>query len=92
MTGAVRWILHRPLDMRIVERAYHPLAAMADDDYDACWRQRACCVDHMSEHRLAADPVKNLRQIGAHALAEARRENDDLERQDMVSEQKANIE
>lgn len=52
---------------------------MADDHDDARRMERAGGVEHVREHRPAADGVQDLGQVGTHALAEAGREYDYLE-------------
>ena len=80
MAGALRRILDGPQQVGLRKCRAHLLAAVTDHHHDARRLQRARCIEHVREHRPAADGVQNLGQVGAHALAQTGREYDYLER------------
>jgi PAS domain S-box-containing protein len=56
------------------------LSAVTMNDDRLARRERARGVQHVGQQRPAGERMQDFRQRGAHALAQARRENDDVER------------
>jgi hypothetical protein len=81
VTGTELVRLTHPVYVRSVGKGLgNGLPTVAVNDHKPSRLQAACNVDDVTEQRLAREAVQNLRDIGAHALAHAGREDDDIQR------------
>jgi hypothetical protein len=83
MAGAELLGLQHPFDgriARITERGAHLLGAMAVHHGDSARRQCSRRLQNVRKQRPAGERMQHLRQVRAHPLAQACRENDDFER------------
>jgi hypothetical protein len=62
-----------------LQRLSHLIATMSIDDYDAPWVQSSGGLHHMTQQRLAAQPMQDLGQCGEHACPLPGGEDDNVE-------------
>ena len=70
--------LQHPLDVGVGERSAHRLGAVAVDHDHLARLERARRGEHVGEQRPAGERMQDLGQLRAHALALARRENENF--------------
>src|SRR3954463_9984824 len=80
MAGAELLGLQHPDERGIGERGADALGAVAVHDDGLARGESARGIEHVTEQRPAGERMQYFRQLGVHALAQARRENDDVER------------
>ena len=78
VSGTQLRLLPDPDEVIGIECLAHRLAAVSIHDADATRSQLARRVQHMGQQRTAAQTVQHLGQVGAHALALAGGEDDDV--------------